>query len=72
MSEILTIFSVQNMQSTIWDTVAKMSNLAKILGQMVRISQKVIIVYIKSVLKSTICVAIVMHDKSMKEKFPKP
>ena len=49
-----------------------MSNLAKILGQMVRISQKVIIVYIKSVLKSTICVAIVMHDKSMKEKFPKP
>ena len=72
MSEILTIFSVQNMQSTIWDTVAKMSNLAKILGQMVSISQKVIIVYIKSVLKSTICVAIVMHDKSMKEKFPKP
>ena len=44
--------------------VAKKSNLAKILGQMVRISQKFIIIFIKNLLKNTtVCVTIVINDK---------
>ena len=63
MSEMLKIFSVQNMHhlfETLWQ---KKSNLAKVLGQMAGISQKLIIIFIKNCLKIPPCVAIVMHDK---------
>ena len=54
----------------IWDVIRKKSNLAKVLGQMVQLSQKFII-FMKNLLKNTPCVAIVMHDEWMKEWFSK-
>ena len=40
----------------IWGIVAKKSNLGKILGQMVSISQKFMIIFIKNLLKNiTLC-----------------
>ena len=59
MSEMLKMFSSQNIQhpfETLWQ---KQCNLAKTLGQMVRISQKFIIIFIKKCAPP--CAAIVMH-----------
>ena len=53
MSEILKMFAVQNMKNFILDTVAKKVKFSKDLGQMVRVSQKFIIIFIKKLLKST-------------------
>ena len=52
--------------------MVKKSNSAKILGQMVCLSQKFIITFIKkNCLKIPSCLVIVMHDKWMKEWFSK-
>ena len=53
MSEALKVYSVQNIQhpfETLWE---ERSNLLKIFGQMARIPQKVIIIFIKNLLKNT-------------------
>ena len=43
--------------------VAKKSNLAKILGQMVRISKKMLILFIKILLKNTTLWVVAVHDE---------
>ena len=52
-SEMLKIFSMQNIQHPFETLRQKKSNLTKILGPMVRISQKFIIIFIKNLLRNT-------------------
>ena len=56
----------------LWDIVTKKSNFAKIIGQMERMSQKLIIVFTKNFLGIQPCVALVTNDQWMKKWFTIP